>query len=793
MNTFKKTFVAMCMAGMMSACGSAEESSARYLENGIELVAAGETEKAKLEFRNAVQINPLEAEAYYQMGLLDEKAQNWRGMYANMTTVESLDPNHVGAIVKLGQIELLSDQLEKANERADKAITLDPENINAILLKATVLIKQKDFAAAEAEINKVLATDATNIEALSTHILMHKEMERFDLAIEGVNKALDIHPDAMPLKMVKLEILSDQKDYAAMENLYRELLPEFPNDRWVHISLAKLLNDVMDRHEDAKTVIENFLAANPDDVEMMLANVSLARTQGTDAAITLLDSYIEKLPEEETLRFAKIELLEQKGDRPSMNAELEALVRSQPETETGLKSKAILAGFEANAGNREKAEQMADEVLAIASEQEEALTLKSKLQLSRGEFDEAISNLRIVTRNNPESDEALVLIAQAYARTGSSQLAESSFRRALTLNPTNVDAALAVAGLTMQSNDLQRTETVLEEALKGKNAQNEELLTALTEVKLMRQDWAGAEQSLNNLNAINTNSAVGHLLSAQMYQGIEDNTLAISEYEQALEVEPTLTQALQGLAGLHMTLEQDEAAIDYLTQHIQDHPDLTNGYLVLANYHRQQENYDQAIEVTQQGMEQNPDWTAGYNLIANMYATQGEQQRVQQTYERAVEAFPEDNMLAMQLASSHEQLGNYEQAMALYEGVLERDPSQNIAANNLASLLSDQFESAENLQRAMTIVERFRESQQPYFADTYGWVQYKLGNYQEARPAIERAVVQAGEVAIFHYHLAQVYQALGLQGQAETSKATAQRLATEQNDEIVLEKLAEMD
>ena len=785
MKNFKRSILAVVMAGIISGCGSAEDSSTRFIESGKELMEQGEFDKARLEFRNAIQINPLEAEGYYQLALIDEKNQNWKGMYSNLVTVESLDPNHVPAMVKLGQLNIISGQFDEAIKKSEKALSLEPDNIDAMLLKATAYIKQENFGMADAEINRVLEMDANNMEALTSKVMLLKNSGQTNKALTATNEALEIYPDAMPLKMIKLSIFQELNDYSSMEKLYRELLPQYPDESWVAVSLAKLLNDSMDRYEDAKQVLEDYVTNNPNDAETIMLLVSLINSRDPDLAMAKLDEFIAADPENQDLRFAKIEMLNVQGKQEQMVSELEAIIESEPTSEIGLRARATIAGIKAQEGNFDEAEEMVNEVLAISSEHEQALLLKAKLQLKNEELDQAISNLRILIRNNAELDEAMVLLAQAYALTGSSELAENSFRQALTVNPSNPQAALSVASVLMRGNDLDRTEQVLVRALEG-NQNNTDLLQALAQIRILKRDWSGTQQAIDGLDE---KSALTHLLTAQMYQGLNDYSLAINEYEAALKLDPGLTRALQQIMAIYFEQDQKEQIVSFLNQHIENHPELNNGYLVLADFYRLDGNLPEAIATIDRALAQDENWTAGYSLKANLHYLNNEPDDAIVAFEKGLAKTPEDNQLAMQLASTHETKKEYEKARQLYEEVIARDPSIDVAANNLASLLTDQFESPENLQRALTLSSRFRDSEQPYFADTFGWVNYKMGNYEDARPALERAASSSDAIALFHYHLGRLYIAMEMPEDARQSLERAQRMATEDNDEELLEQI----
>src|SRR5690554_1231857 len=640
---FKRTMLAALLTGLISGCGSAEDSSARFIESGKQLVERGELDKARLEFRNALQINPLEAEGYYQLALIDEKGQKWKSMYSNLVTVESLDPNHVPAIIKLGQLHVVSGQLDEAMKQVEKALSLEPDNNDAILLKATTYIKQENFGMAEKEIARVLAVDPQNMEALTARVMLYKNSGQTNKALVAVDEALALYPDAMPLKLIKLSIFQENNDYPAMEKLYRGLLPEYPNESWVAVSLARLLNESMNRYDDSRAVLEEYVANNPDDTETIMLLVSLINSRDQDLAMAKLDEFIAAKPDDQDLRFAKIEILSRQGKQEMMVSELEAIIAAEPNSTIGLRARATVAGIKAQNGEYAEAEAMVNEVLAISSEHEEALLLKAKLQLRDEKFDAAISSLRVLIRNNAELDEALVLLAQAYSLTGSSELAENSFRQALAANPANPQAALSVASVLMRSNDLDRTEKVLVRALEG-NRSDENLLQALAQIRILKRDWAGTQEAIDGLTS---SSALTHLLTAQMYQGLNDSTLAIAEYEAALEIDPTLTRALQQIMTIYFEQEQKAEIETLLNNHIAKHPELNNGYLVLADYYRMDGNLAEAIAVIEQGLAKDSEWTAGYSLKANLHYLNNEPDAAIAAFEKGIRQAPENNQLAL--------------------------------------------------------------------------------------------------------------------------------------------------
>jgi len=77
MISVRRTLIASLIVGLLTACGSSADSAISFVESGKSLMAEGKMDKARLQFRNALQIEPKTVYAHYQLALIDEKSQNW--------------------------------------------------------------------------------------------------------------------------------------------------------------------------------------------------------------------------------------------------------------------------------------------------------------------------------------------------------------------------------------------------------------------------------------------------------------------------------------------------------------------------------------------------------------------------------------------------------------------------------------------------------------------------------------------------------------------------------------------
>lgn len=780
-----KGLLLVLMLGMAAGCGSSADSAADYVESGNEFFDNGNYDKARLEYKNAIQIDPRQAEPYYRLALLDEQSKNWKQMFANLTTVEQLDPNHVDAQIKLGRLYLLGGKLDEAMTRADKALSLKPESFDGRILKASILAKEQKFDQASKLLAEVAKDYPDHKDILSLEVLILKDKGQLPAALAKAQEAVEKYPEDLSLRLIELSLYNEMKDYKGMANVYEEILERKPDEREVVLSYAKLLVSQLDRYDDALNILQSFLKIHPDDAEAQQFLLGLINQKNPQEALTKLDEMIKAAPENYDLRFAKAALLDKNGDVDGSVSELNRIVEEDPQGINGNKARVMLASYYASKQDFNKARELAQAVLDVAPEESGALLVRAKLDLIDQKYDQAVTDLRTVLRNSPDSDEAMILLAQAYQKQGSEALAEDSFRQALAANPYNATAALTVSSMLVQESNYDKAEQVLVTAL-DKNPTNATLLQQLTEVRILKKDWKAGIETIDLLKDQQGDTLLSHLLSGQLYEGQGDYALAKAEYEAALELEPNSSRAMQGLATSMEALDENEQLESYLNNFNQKYPNSMNGYATLAIHYFRGDKAEQAVSILEKKIAEQKNWTLGYSLLTDYYLRNDKLNDAAKVLKQAVDNIDDNIRFSLQLASIEESRGNYGEARNLYDAILKKNNNVDIAANNLASLLTDRFESPENLNRALEITQRFKSSTQPYFLDSYGWVNVKLNKLDEAKPVLEQAVSLEPNVAVFNYHLGVLHAKQGNNDLARQYLNTAKQQASQDNDSTLM-------
>ena len=162
---FQLTLVCLAAIVLLS-CGGAEERKAKYMERAKTFLAEKNYDKAKVELKNVLQIDPKYAEAYFLMGQVDEQKQDVNNAFADYSKAVDLDPDHEQAREKLARFYLMAAQPENAKEMTDYILKKKPNDPEAKTINAVILAQKNDLDAALKLASEVVKADPKQTEAI---------------------------------------------------------------------------------------------------------------------------------------------------------------------------------------------------------------------------------------------------------------------------------------------------------------------------------------------------------------------------------------------------------------------------------------------------------------------------------------------------------------------------------------------------------------------------------------------------------------------------------------------------
>lgn len=757
----------------LAACDGAQDREARYLARGQELFEQGDYVKASLEFRNALQINPTSIEAMFYLGRIAESQGDLSNALGAFTKVVEQDPKNVPALLKISQYALLTQNLDEARSRADQALAVDANNADALALKAAVLLRENMLTQAEAEAQKAQAIQPDNVSAIAVLAGIRNRQGKIDEALALVDAALARDPSQESLHRLKLEMLrsADRKD--ALAEAYRSLIAAVPGNQGYKAEFAAMLADG-GHLDEAEATYHQAIDAAPEDENLKLDLVRfLEQKRGWQAAEQQLVAFSKAAPDDPRYSFALADLYAANERLPQARAALEAIAEREGTNPMGLRARAGLARLALLEGDLAEAEARATEVLKIDAANNDALLIRSGLAADRGNFQDAIVDLRTILRSEPNSISALAMLAKAYQGNGEPELATDSLRNLVRADPADsaarVELAEQLRGLGRDEEALKELEQALQldpnylPALKGKA------------ILMIRQgNYAIAEAIGKAIGEAAQGTVDGKIIVGAAAIGKQDYDRAIAELASAVEAAPTSSEALSLLVQAYNAAGKPEAALEHLGRVAKQDPANANAWIALADANYDLKRPRDAEAALQQAIAARPAWVVPYLKLGSLYAGDGRTDAALETFEAGLAKNPGHEGLLVNRALAEETVGSYPAARASYEAVLQKNPQSLVAANNLAALIADVWpDDAPLMDQARRLAEPFRNSNDPLLIDTLGWIQLRLGNLADATQLLERAARALPEHQQIRYHLGMAYRAQGDTKRAKDELAKA--------------------
>jgi tetratricopeptide (TPR) repeat protein len=135
-----RLLVLLIAASLAAGCYGPEEKKRRFFEKGRTLQAAGETVKATLEYKNALQIDPNFQPAYSALAEIAFSERDYEKAYKYLAKAVEINPDYLPSQVLLGKLFLLGKALDRAREKVDLVLDRDSDQPDALLLNAAILL-----------------------------------------------------------------------------------------------------------------------------------------------------------------------------------------------------------------------------------------------------------------------------------------------------------------------------------------------------------------------------------------------------------------------------------------------------------------------------------------------------------------------------------------------------------------------------------------------------------------------------------------------------------------------------
>ena len=775
----KITFLALATAGLLSFCDTAEERAEAHYQSGLELLQAGDVDRALVEFRNVFRLDGQHREARRRYADAVYERGNLREAYGQYRRLVEQYPDSLTGQRALAELALRFNDWDAARRHGTAAAALAPDDplvqaVNATLDYRDALSGERDPEARREAVTKAQALVEDNPDLMIARQVVIDDLVRdqnWTAALSAIDAALAREPDDRQLYTIRLGVLNQLGETREIRAQLEEMIERFPDDPNVPNTLVRWYlsqGDVEAAQAFLKTRADAAAARPADAADADIGDITtyirfLTEVRDLETALSELDLLLDKNPPKaERLTALRAGLRFDLGDREAAITEMEGLIDKMEPSDERRSIMVMQARMLDATGNNVGARALVEQVLEEDAQQPEALKMRAGWLIDDDRIDEAIVTLRSALGASPEDAEAMTLLARAHERAGNRDLMADMLSRAVEASGNAPEETLRYARHLISNGDLSSAESLLVNALRL-SSRHVGLLGALGEVYVTQQDWPRLTQVIAALRDQGSDRA------GRIANELNARQLAAQDREEELMsfLDTLADDGARGLGAaatiVRSRLAQGDldGARQYARETLEKNPDDPNARFLMASVEAMTGQIEAAEtgfrDLTEEAPQDERFWLALYNIKA----AQGDADAARQVLRDGIAAVPESMRLNWVMAGLLERDGDIEDAIEIYERLYAANGGNLIIANNLASLLATGRADAEDLERAHQIARRLRDRDVPAFQDTYGWIAFRRGDLESAVTALDSAAKGLPTEPSVQYHLARTYDELG--------------------------------
>ncbi len=736
-----------------AGCGGAQARKTQHLEKGKAFLAAENFDKARVEFQNALQIAPKDAEARFEMGVVDEKRGNPREAAQFYQGVIDVDPDHAEARTRLARLYLFSGAPDKALDLIKPGLEKHPDDPGLLTVRAAARMQQKDPSGALADAERAVQLAPANQDAVAVLAGIYISQKESAKAQALLERTIEKDPGAVDLRLVLVQIYAQESRPADIEAQLLKIIELKPREKAHRIRLAQFYvqsNQIDTAEHTLRQAVKDLPADH--DVKMSLVTFLAAR-RSRELAEKELQGMIAAAPDDSDLQFDLAAFYQDGKDSKKAEAVYQTVIAKYKLDPPGLTARDRLAAMRLQANDVPGALALINEVLAKSPRDDDALMMRGDIALFKKDPRAAIADLRAVLRDQPNAIGVLRSLARAHIANGEPAIAEETMRHALEANPKSPELQLDFAQLLAQIGKPEQAKTIIAELVKQK-PDSIEALDAQFRIASATKDLATAKSAADAIVGLKPNLAAGYIYQGMVAEAEKHTEDALRLYTKAAELQPNAIEPLEAMVRLLVSLNRTPEAIKRLDALSAKYADSSFPMTVKGELLLRAKKFPEAEEVFKLAIARTPKWSVPYrDLASTEMADRTDPVVVIALLRNAKTLVGDPEGLSVQLATLLEQSGKLDEAISEYDDIMHRDPQSEVAANNLAMLLATHKKDPASLDRAKELSARFADSQNPSYLDTYGWVLFKRGDAADSVPVLTRVVAKAPDAAIARYHL----------------------------------------
>ena len=766
----------------LAACESDEEKADRHFQSGLALLEAGDEDRALVEFRNVFKYDGFHKEArqlYADTVLEQGRTQEAYSQYLRL--IEQY-PDTWEVRQKLAELAISRSDWDEARRHGNAALELSPDTLEvkaigiALAYRDAVIDRADAFRTTLAGNAETLLEEIVSETGEDNELLVRIVIDNLinsdapEAALSVIDTALTLRPEAEDLNMLKAQLLAQIGDVEATGTQLQKMVELFPDNRDIQQALINwyLVQQDLD---GAEAFLRKLSGPDTGPADGHISVVQfLEAGRGSDAARAELERLIEANEDTATgivYRGMLATMTFQAGDTEAGIADLRTALEGAEPNEQTHRLQIILAKMLEATQDQDEARALIATVLEEDASNVDALKMQANWLINEDRPGDAIVALRRALNQTPRDTETLTLMARAHERDGDIELMAERLSLAVEVSQSAPEESIRYAQFLISQDRLPVAATVLEDA-RRRAPTDINLLRLLADVRLQTREWVLAQTLVQQLRDLNTpeSGQIAIELQARILQGQDrtEDSLTVLEAQIGGDTQSDQSRNARAIALIvqaQILSGKVDAARTTVDEALAAAPENPQLQLLDASLYAITGNVEAAIVGYRSLIDQFPNSVLPVRLLMSLLVANDRADEADDLLEASLQRIPDQPTLLWMKAGTLEQDGEIDGAIEVYEELYAQDSGSVVIANNLASMLSTYRDTPEDLERATVISRRLRGTEVPAFQDTYGWIAYRRGDFEEAIRYLEPAATALTANPLVQYHLGMTYAALG--------------------------------
>lgn len=746
---------------LLVACTGSQERRDSFYAKAKQSLAAGEIKDAQIALKNALKIDPQFAQGYALLGTLQIQDRNYANAYASYARAVELDPNELEAQLGLCKLFYLQRSFDKVEEKADFILAKQAENVDAGVLKAIALMKKGNTDEALSRLAALQQKNPENIDVILARSETYAARKEFAEAERTIAEGIAKNPKNILLHVHIANLFMQQKRLDDAEKHYKEIAILEPMNPGANMLLV---NFYIQAGQSAKAVsaLEGLVQRFPNEESYRLAQAQAVSQSGASASAVeaVLARANKDLPNSNQIRLALAEHYARTMQASKAESLLLEFINKDPDLPQAVRARRILASAYLASQQTDKAQTELEAVLKRNPRDTEGHFLMGNLDLQKGRVREAILELRQVVDDDPKSTRAYEMLVRSHLLNNEALQAESLLRKSLNENPDNLQTRMLLVETYVSSGKVDNALKELS-GMAEKDRGNPAIFITMGDIYAQKQRLSEAKTAYKKAIEVAPKEPLGYTRLGRVLWAQRDAQGALAAFDQALLITADAREAAEAKAALLMLEKRQDEALKFAKQRVSAQPTDAFNAMLLGRVMLETNDLAGAEQQFSQAIQIAPESPLPYQYLGQVNIRQGKIAEGITKYRDAYKANPNNPTVGLAFAMILHAHSKFDEAKTVYEELLAKSPDNLQVVNNLAYLYAQDLPTAENLKKALALVERLKKFDSGASLDTVGWVLFKAGKTEEALTTTLRAWDKAKGFPTVAYHLGMIYQAKG--------------------------------